>query len=434
MQLKATAHSEAGRAALSVYTNVLREVRGDVLVHRALQRVGDQLFVHGRLIDLALYRRVMVCGVGKASVAMARAVIAVLGGAVDGGLVVTKHEHGGDAGGLRVIEAGHPVPDEHSLRAGEELLRIAQSSRDHDLVIFVLSGGASALTEAPVAGVSLDDIQAANRFLLASGLDIGEVNEVRSRLSRIKAGGLAEAFSRATVVCLVLSDVIGNRLEVIGSGPFVSPKPGSKAVARFAHSSALPDSVRAALSRPTDLSLSPPNPVEHFIVGSASLAVHAALEQAKRLGLEAHGYADPLSGEAREMARKIMKLGERRSALAEGPFCLVLGGETTVMLAKGAGKGGRCQEMAVAASNAIAKMPGSAFLAAGTDGTDGPTDAAGGIIEPDSAARADMAGWPASRALRTHDSYEFLSACNGLIFTGPTDSNVNDIALYVSAM
>lgn len=391
-----------------------------------MQRVGDELFVQDRRIDLGRFERVWIAGSGKAAVEMATATAEILGERVNGGLIVTKTGHGAEVRGISVVEAAHPVPDASSLEAGAGMLRFAVGLDERDLVIYLLSGGSSSLLECPREPVTLDDLQDTNRILLGAGLDIRGVNAVRSRLSHIKAGGLAHAFQPATVIALVLSDVIGNDLTTIGSGPLIPPSAHNPVPAWVLDS--LPERVRAALA--ASLPRAPmPHSVEHFVIGSTSLAVQAAAEAARSLGLEALPFADPLSGEARDMALKICAYARNRSI---ENACMIFGGETTVKL-RGAGLGGRCQEMAVAACTAVANMPHSAFLACGTDGSDGPTDAAGGLIDPESVARAKSAGFKRAKSLTENDSYHFLEACGGLVFTGPTASNVNDVVLVLQA-
>lgn len=411
--------------AIRIYERVLEAVRADRLVRAAVEREGDLLFVQGQPYDLASYRRVWIAGAGKASVAMAQALSEVLGERLAGGVVVTKHAERIE--GIEVIEAAHPVPDETSLKAGERLLELAREVREDDLVLFVLSGGASALVEAPVEGISLAELQETNRVLLASGADITLMNAVRSRISRIKAGGLARAFVPATVVALVLSDVIGNALPTIGSGPLVA------AVGKelpYELLDALPSPVRAEVLAGE---LFPPKTpkVDHYVIGSVSVAVHAAADAARFFGVVPLPYGDPMQGEARDMARKIVALAGRQIKARPGEeFCLIFGGETTVTL-RGSGRGGRCQEMALAVAPRIARLPGTSFLAAGTDGTDGPTDAAGGLVDPLSLERAKDAKVDHRRALVNNDSYRFLTASGGLVKTGPTGSNVNDLCLVV---
>ena len=427
MILDATPFNLASELALSVYGKVLDAVRSDRLVEASLERVGDALFVQGRHIDLSHYDRVWLAGSGKASVQMAEAAAQILGEKLSGGLIITKSGQATSIPGITVLEASHPIPDQSSLEAGAQMWSFAQTLGERDLVIYLLSGGSSALMESLHDSLSLDDLQQTNRALLASGLDIKAMNQIRSKLSRVKAGGLARAFDPATVIVMVLSDVIGNDLNAIGSGPFM-PIPFSDVSNPAGSSLDLPASVRQALEAGQVLP-SPRPPIEHFVIGSVSLAVHAAAEAARYLGLTPLPYADPLKGEAREMAAKICGR-TKEASMAES--CMIFGGETTIKL-RGNGVGGRCQEMAAAAAKPLSGMKDVCFLACGTDGFDGPTDAAGGIVDPGSMRRAESNGARLRDSLANNDSNRFLSACGGLVKTGPTHTNVNDLVLVVHA-
>lgn len=430
MEVRATPRGEAARLAVEIYREVLEGVRADRLLRQSLECSAGVLLVQGQPYDLSHYHRVIVVAVGKAAVPMAREAAEILGGRFSGGLIVTKEGHGENVDGFELIEAGHPLPNEQSLEAGRRVLDLARSCEARDFVLFLLSGGASALMEATDGEISLDDLRRTTDIMLASGADIQQLNAVRSRASKIKAGGLARAFEPAKVVALVLSDVVGNSFETIGSGPLFA----SRRTVPFPYAllDKVPENVRAEILARDLLPLPTPQ-VPHFVIGSVSVAVHAAIEAAKHRGLDPLGYGDPLQGEAREMARKIASLAKRHvEARPEDRFCLIFGGETTVTV-RGGGLGGRCQEMAVAAAARIAKLPYTAFLAAGTDGTDGPTDAAGGLVETDSLVRARDAGYSDRTALVNNDSYRYLLKCDGLIFTGPTGSNVNDLCLVVHA-
>ena len=428
-----TPHNRASELALEIYANVLEEVRADRLVQRAVERAGDYLFVHGNHIDLSSFDRVWIAGAGKASVTMAHALGDILGPKLAGGLVITKSGYGFPLPGIEVIESSHPIPDETSLLAGERMIQFGESLTEKDLVIFTLSGGASALMESLVPSVSLEDLRATTQALMANSSSISQLNYVRSKLSRIKGGKLSQVFFPATVIVLVLSDVIGNDLRIVGSGPFFTP---SRTVlrSRFTSPIVFPQGLFSKpvsdLRENQSLNLGSAFPdVQHYVVGSISVAIHAATDAARAVGLGPLPYADPMLGEARTMAGKICRHASQRNLYHQ---CMIFGGETTVTL-HGNGIGGRSQEMAVAAASAISKLPNTCFLAAGTDGSDGPTDAAGGIVDPDSMNRARSAGFRVPKTLKENDSYHFLEACDGLIKTGPTGSNVNDLVLVVQA-
>lgn len=427
MHLIAKPHNTASTLALEVYAKVLDEVRGDRLVHKALQRVGDALFIQGQHIDLNHFDRVWIAGSGKASISMAKATVEILGDRLAGGLIITKVGSLEPIAGLIVIESAHPVPDQSSLDAGAKMLEFAGGLNEKDLVIYLLSGGSSALMESLASDLTLQDLQQTTTALLESGSDIRVMNPIRTRLSRIKGGGLAAAFFPATVVNLVLSDVVGNDLSAIGSGPLIAK---AKTVAAIAETplDLFPPRVQKALLLKGEAPLVH-QLVPHFVIGSISLAIHAAIDACKGLGLLPLPYGDPMQGNARDMARKILTHGGK---YPREESCMIFGGETTVKV-QGNGLGGRCQEMALAVVRPISKFKDVCFLAGSTDGTDGPTDAAGGFVDPDSVERARQAGFKAQESLSRNDSYHFLQACDGLLTSGPTGSNVTDIVLFVRA-
>jgi len=434
MRIEATPRNRAGELALEIYRRTLEAIRGDRLVEAKVSLDGDKLIVDNLVLDLAGYERVFVCGTGKASIAMGEGLENVLGDRIDGGLIVTKSGHAEPLRNIRTMEAGHPVPDAASLAAGQAMLDFAAQTNAQDLVLFVLSGGASALMEAPVDGISLEDLQTVNQQLLASGATILTMNAIRSRLSRIKVGGLARAFA-AHVVCLVASDVQGNRLSVIGSGPFVSPPqevPLDDILRSFGFDRTFPESVLRRLQERSGHEAVPL--VEHRIVGDARIMGEIAIRFARELGLSPSGGPWTLSGDAREAVRLYDAKGmvpDLPSRMDPTYNCMIATGETTVVVS-GAGLGGRAQEMAVVAAQKIAGHPDVAWLIAGSDGTDGPTDAAGALVDGETLARAAARGFEYEKTLADNDSYHFHEAAGTLVKTGPTGSNLNDIMIVVS--
>ncbi len=427
MKLIAKPANTASGLALDIYSKVLDAVRADRLVGNALERVGDALFVQGQHIDLNHFNRVWIAGSGKASVSMAKAAKEILGDRLAGGLIITKSGSAEPMDGINVLEASHPIPDQSSLDAGDRMLEFAGGLNEKDLVIYLLSGGSSAMMESLRPSLDLGDLQDTNRVLLASGANIQAMNAIRTRLSRIKGGGLGATFAPATVVALVLSDVVGNDLSAVGSGPFITkpfqaPNYSQTPITQF--SPAVQSLLAYDFPIPHQF-----NPIPHHVIGSVSLAIHAAVDACKAIGLLPLPFGDPMLGEARDMAKSILEHGVKRRRQES---CMIFGGETTVTL-RGTGLGGRCQEMALAVASPMTRYLDVCFLAAGTDGADGPTDAAGGFVDPLSLFRAQDAGFSAEESLANNDSYGFLNACDGLIFTGPTGSNVNDLALFVRA-
>ncbi len=392
--------------ARAVYEEALRAVRADRLTASALET---------RLADLRQYRRVLVVGAGKPVAAMAQAVEEALGEGAAAGVVATKYGHSLPLRRIEVLEAGHPVPDEGSLVAGKQIVELLQGAGPEDLVIGLISGGASALIESPREGVSLADIQRATERLLRSGAPIEEINAVRRRLSLVKGGGLAAAAFPARCLVLVLSDVLGNPLEAIGSGPFCAGGSG-------------PSAEEVAERYGLDVPLSSPNTegaglVEHVLVGDVNLAVEAAAAAAQGLGLAPQVLDRAFSGRVEQLSAILA--GAARGA-APGT-CAIVGGEPTVIV-RGPGRGGRCQEAACRVAGLIDGLPGVAVLAGSTDGTDGPTDAAGAVVDGESAKRA---GLSVREALAQSDSERWCQAAGAAFVTGPTRSNVNDLYLVV---
>lgn len=424
----------AREAARALWEAVLAEAAPGPLVARALRCDGNELRAGRRAFDLRQVGRVLVLGCGKAGASMARAVDEALPGRIAEGFVVVKEGCAAPAGPIVIAEAGHPVPDARGEAAAERLLGLARRAAATDLVLFLVSGGGSALTPAPAPPVTLAEKQAVTRSLLAAGATIGELNAVRKHLSRFKGGQLARAAAPAPVVTLALSDVIGDPLDVIASGP-TAPDPTTFAdalgvlEARGCLAGA-PATVRARLMAGARGEIpetpKPGDPlfagVEHVIVGNNTLVAEAALARARSLGYHARLLTRELQGEAREVARQLV--AEARGLPA--PACLMALGETTVTV-RGRGRGGRCQEFALAAALEIAGDTETVVLAAGTDGTDGPTDAAGAIVDGGTATRGEAGGRTARAALADNDAYHYLNATGDLLVSGPTRTNLLDV-------
>lgn len=369
---------------------------------------------------------------------MARALEEQLGDRVRDGFVVVKDGYAVPTRRIRVAEAGHPVPDARGVAASRELLAVAGAAGARDLLIFLVSGGGSALTPAPAPPVTLDEKQAMTRALLAAGATIGELNAVRKHLSLLKGGQLARAAAPARVLTLALSDVIGDPLDVIASGP-TAPDATTFADAldvlqRRAVMEAAPASIVARLKAGArgEIAETPKagDPafarVTNLVIGNNALVVDAAVARARALGYAPTLLTRTLEGEAREAARLLVA----RARALPGRACLVAGGETTVTV-RGRGRGGRCQEFALAAAREIAGSDDVVILAAGTDGTDGPTDAAGGLVDGSTITRISAVGGDAARALDDNDAYSALRLAGDLIFTGPTNTNLLDVYLVL---
>jgi glycerate 2-kinase len=422
----------------------LAAVDGRTAVGRAISRNGEELVIGRRRYDLRRYERVVVVGAGKATASMARAVEQRLGPRLQGGFVVVKYGHVVPTRRIVVAEAGHPVPDRSGQRAAARLCAMAAELGRRDLLIVLLSGGASSLLPAPVAGVTLADKQRTTQELLRCGASIHEINTVRKHLSRIKGGRLAE-LTEATVVTLILSDVLGDDLSAIASGPTVpDPTTYEDAVAILKRDRvwrALPLRVRQHLDRGCQgLASETPKPgsplfrrVHHHIVGNNAAAVTAVIRVTREVGLRTLVHRPALTGEARVEGQRFGALA--RNIVREGkplqrPCCVVAGGETTVTVT-GKGTGGRAQEFAAAAALEIAGLAKMWVVAIGTDGTDGPTDAAGAVIDGNTVARAQRLSVDLKGALKRHNTYPALKRLHQLIITGPTGTNVNDLYLLL---
>jgi hydroxypyruvate reductase len=384
------------------------------------------------------HARVFLLGAGKASGAMAAAAEEILGDRVAGGLVGVKDGYGARQRRVEIAEAGHPVPDARGPAASARLLEIARAAGEDDLILFLVSGGGSALTPAPAPPITLAEKQELTRLLLASGATIGELNAVRKHLSLFKGGQLARAAWPATVLTLAMSDVIGDPLDVIASGP-TAPDPttfadGLDVLSRRGLSGRVPASIarRLEAGRAGDIQETPKpgdplfDRVRNVVIGNNALVTDAAVTTARRLGFQADLTTRELQGEARDVARDFVARARRLTP----PACLIAGGETTVTV-RGQGKGGRCQEFALAAALELQPADRITILAAGTDGTDGPTDATGAIVDAGSVARGTAAGADARRALADNDAYGFLRASADLIVSGPTRTNLLDLYLAV---
>jgi glycerate 2-kinase len=442
--------SRAADLAEPIWRAALDAVDPYAAVCRALSRNGDSIGIAGTTADLLDARRIRVVGGGKAALPMVEAVVDALGARIGAGLVVTKRGHGDDRGRVGSIEiaaGGHPLPDAEGARAAARLEATLSEGADGDLVLVLLSGGGSSLLALPDTGISLDDLRAASDALILGGADIRRINAVRKHLTRLSGGRLARAAAPARVVSLILSDVIGDPLDAIASGP-TAPDPTTFAEALAAIDDlgllpAMPAVVIDRLERGAAGGIAetpkPGDPlferVTNTVVAGNRTAVEAAAAEAHRLGLAADVVATDLAGEARDRGRE---LGALASDIASGarchdlPACLVFGGETTVTV-RGRGRGGRNQELALAAALELERCGASAACVAAisTDGQDGPTDAAGAVVDAETCARIRAAGIDPRTALDANDSHAALGAAGALVRTGPTRTNVADLAFAI---
>ena len=372
-----------------------------------------------------------IVAVGKAAIPMAAELLGRLGRAPLKAVVVTNAENGRPLRGARVYVAGHPVPDEKGARAAAAVEALLAPATAADRVIALISGGGSALLPAPVDGLTLADKAEVNRLLLAGGFDITEMNLVRQQLSRLKGGGMLRVASPAPVTAYILSDVIGDDLRVIASGPTVAPIGDCRAARDLLRTRGLwqrlPEAAAAVLAQ-EDAARAPLPPVQNILIGSNRKSLDAVVEAA---GPQAIVVNDPLTGDVADAAARVIE-----AARQEGPgrpACLVFGGETTVTL-RGDGRGGRNQELALRIAMAMPELDRSwVFLSGGTDGRDGPTDAAGGLVDAATLGRIRAAGGDPGLLLARNDSHAALGLAGDLLRTGPTGTNVADVQILLFA-
>jgi glycerate 2-kinase len=424
------AEAKLRRQALAIFKAALRASNPAEAVVRRLSRE-----------DLSRYRNIYVAGAGKAGAAMAGAAERVLGRRIARGLLNVKDGHVAPLRRIELNECGHPVPDERGVEGARRIAEIAAGASADDLVLCLISGGASALLPLPADPITLDEKQEVTKLLLACGASIHEINAVRKHISQIKGGQLARLAYPARVLALLLSDVIGDDLDVIGSGP-TAPDASTFAMARailekYGIFQRVPASVHERLERGGRGEI-PETPkqgdaifkrVRNEVIGSNRLAVDAAAARAGELGFRTLVLSTFVEGETREIARMhaaIAKEIVHAGRPLKPPACVITGGETTVTL-RGDGLGGRNQEFALSAAIDIADLPNVVVFSAGTDGSDGPTDAAGAIADGRTLARNPLA----PEFLSRNDSYRYFEGLGDLIVTGPTNTNVMDVRLLL---
>jgi len=431
--------------AMAIFSAGLAAADPKAAVRRHLRLRGDTLCVGDRSYSLKDFDHIFVVGAGKAGAAMASAVETILDDRITAGHVTTKYGHLDAVNKIVVHEAGHPVPDEAGVQSTGEILKILQQAGQKDLVLCLLSGGGSALLPLPVDAVSLAEKQDVTRHLLGCGAAIEEINAVRKHLSQIKGGQLARLAYPATLVTLILSDVVGDPLDAIASGPTVTDPTTFAGVQEILQEYGIWPATSEAVRRYISEGLAGKvaetpkvgDPVfdrtQNVLIGSNIQAVQAAAAEASKSRYHTLILSSLIEGETKEVAqvhtaiaREVLNTGNPVAA----PACLISGGETTVTL-HGHGKGGRNQEFVLAAAVALDKVQPVVILSAGTDGTDGPTDAAGAICDGHTVARAGAKGLDAAFHLREHNAYPFFSALNDLIITGPTNTNVMDLRIVM---
>lgn len=431
------------RDALAIFRAALvaADPKQAIYRHVNFDTATSVLRVRDKKYRLDRFRRVFVVGAGKASANMAVAVEKLLGKRIELGLINTKYGHLSALRRIDLNECGHPVPDEAGVRGAREIARIVESAGAEDLVICLVSGGASALLPSPAGALTLENKQGTTRLLLECGANIHEINTVRKHISAIKGGQLAALAYPATVVSLILSDVIGDDLDVIGSGITAPDRSTFQDALGILERYQLLDRVAPEIRNHLQCAKSETPKADHpafsrtqnVVVGSNDLALQAAAVEAKNLGYRAFVLSSFIEGETRDVARVHAAIAKQIHAARQPvkpPACIISGGETTVTL-KGSGKGGRNQEFVLAGALDIAGLPDTAILSAGTDGTDGPTDAAGAVCDGRTVERSAKKHLDARKHLDNNDAYPFFEVLGDLIRTGPTGTNVMDVRLLL---
>lgn len=426
---------------LPILSAALEAVDPYAAVKRQMSLQGTKLLIGERTYDLDAYRHVYVIGGGKAGGSMAKATEDILGDRLTAGVINTKYGYLADTKIVRINEAGHPLPDVAGMAGARQMVDLASEASERDLVICLISGGGSALMTLPVEGITLEDMEALTSALLRCGATINEINTIRKHISQIKGGNLSRVAHPAEVVSLILSDVVGNPLDVIASGPTV-PDSSSYAqaweiVERYDLVDELPRSIIEELRKGNE-GITPETPKKgdplfaktyNLIIGSNEIAAQAALAEAQDAGFHTMLLSTYVEGEAREVAHVFCAIAKEilhSNQPIQRPACVVAGGETTVTI-RGEGKGGRNQELALAAAIQLGDLDDVMIIALATDGTDGPTDAAGAIADGSTLRRARREKLLARDYLANNDSYNFFDQLDDLLITGPTNTNVNDL-------
>jgi len=434
---------EVKKRALSIFNAALSSVNPD----KAVKAHGEYLISFYRSKHI---KKVFVIGFGKASLEMAKAINEASGAIIDKGIIITKYGHARgikSIDNIEVYEAGHPIPDEFGVSATEKIIELLRKADQSTLVICLISGGGSALLVLPIEPIKLEEKQTVTRLLLEAGADINEINAVRKHISSVKGGRLAKIAYPAHIKSLILSDVIGDRLDVIASGPTTfdttTYMDAVKVIKKYKLLDKIPENVIDVLYKGLNGEISETlkenDPVlantENIIIGSNKIALAAAEKMAIELGFHTEILTSRLQGEAKKAGRWLAGIAKAyKEKIAQSvinkPVCLLSGGETTVKVI-GSGKGGRNTELALSFAIEIDGMEGIFLISSGTDGTDGPTNAAGAYATADTIKKAKRLGMVPEAYLKNNDSYNFFKNIDGLLITGPTGTNVMDIQVII---
>ena len=431
--------------AEEIFQAGLAAVAPGTAIKKFCKRKENCLWIDDKEYDLNGFERVVVLGAGKAGASMAKAIEDLVKDRIDDGLIVVKYGHTEPLEKVRTIEAGHPLPDLNGYSGAQAMHELARSADENTLIICLISGGGSALMPYPVTGVSLEEKQKTTELLLGCGADIHEVNTIRKHLSQMKGGGLARIAFPATIVCLILSDVVGDDLDSIASGPCVADSKTffdcNSVLKKYGLEEKVPVTVKEHLQKGVS-GLVDETPKEDsplfdqiftVVIGSNFEALVASKKKAEELGYNTLLLSSLIEGETKDVAAFHMALAKEivlHNEPVAVPACLLSGGETTVTL-EGQGKGGRNQEFVLSAAMEMKNMQNTVVFSAGTDGTDGPTDAAGAIVDNTILERAKVAGLSPQEYLRENDSFHFFEALGDLYKTGPTNTNVMDIRIIL---
>ncbi|ALM74939.1 glycerate kinase type-2 family protein [Thermococcus barophilus] len=431
---------KAKEIALTLMEEAIKSSDPYEAVKRALRMKDDKLIIMGK--EFPIKGKIYVLAFGKAACSMAKAVEEILRDKLEEGIAVTKYGYALPLKKIEVIEAGHPIPDENSMKGALAGVELAKKVDKDDILLVLISGGGSALFCLPEDGISLEDKIKTNELLLKSGAKIYEINTVRKHISKVKGGKLAKLV-KGTLISLILSDVVGDPLEAIASGPTVKDPTTFEDAYRILKVYGIwnktPESVKRHIEKglkgevEETLKENLPN-VHNFIIGSVSKACESARGKAEELGLKAYILTTTLEGEAKDVALALGSIIEEiynKNRPFEKPVVLIAGGETTVTILGKAGMGGPNQEIALSISRKICGLRGTAVLAMDTDGTDGPTDAAGGLVDSYTLDVLKKGGIDVEEYLATHSTYDALKKAKALLITGPTRTNVNSIFIAV---
>lgn len=448
------------RVSVIIETMDLEKLRGDaraifeaglkaadpiVAVKKYLIRDCNKLLLKGHEYDISNYEKIYVIGMGKAAASMAKAVENIIGDKIAGGIVNVKYGHSAALEKIKINEAGHPVPDEAGLSGSKEIIELLRTTGERDLVICLISGGGSALLPVPAGDLTLEDKQSVTKSLLDCGANIHEINSIRKQISAVKGGRLAALVYPSTLISLILSDVIGDDLDVIASGPTVPDTHTfhdcRNIINKYKLEEKVPkrviDYIEAGCDGKIEDTPKPDSPIfektQNAIVGSNILAVNAAKKKAQDLGYNSIVLSTFIHGETEEVAKvhtAIAKEIKSSENPAKKPACIISGGETTVTI-EGKGQGGRNQEFVLAAAIDIDELDNVVVLSGGTDGNDGPTDAAGAIADGHTISRGNKLDLNAYGYLCENNSYNYFMPLGDLLFTGPTNTNVMDLRIIL---